>query len=58
MLKVDLGIFSAKIVFGSPFTDPREFVGYGQGELVPELLCHLSDNVADFPLVPAMISST
>ena len=52
MPKDDLGTSPADLVFGSPLTVPGEFVGHGQGEPVPELLCRLCDNVADLRPVP------
>ena len=52
MPKDDLGTSPADLVFGSPLTVPGEFVGHGQGEPVPELLCRLRDNVADLRPVP------
>ena len=50
--KDDLGTSPGKLVFGSPFTVPGEFVGHGQGEPVLELLSRLRDNVADLQPVP------
>ena len=44
--------FPEEIVFWLPLTVPREFVGHGQGEPVPELLLSLCDTVADVQLVP------
>ena len=52
MPKDDLGTSPADLVFGSPLAIPGEFVGYGQGEPVPELLHRLHDNVPDLRPVP------
>ena len=52
MPKDDLGISPADLVFGSLLMVPREIMGHGQGEPVPELLHRLRDNVADIRPVP------
>ena len=43
----DLGTSLAKLVFGCPLMVPREFMGRGKSETVPELLHRLCDNAAD-----------
>ena len=53
MLKDDLGISPAELVFRSLLMVPGEFVGHGQGEPVPELLHCLRDTVVDLrPVTP------